>query len=310
VTPGTPPVSEPPATLIPPTPGEEAPADPFVLHFPPNLGIPALCQGAYITQRTLVNTGNTPIDDAALAWEVIEGADLIETVNIVSPSFAEVPAEPVDPSTPVVNSSPISATSSVVNFNQIAAQEEVNLDVKVKVNSKWWKEPDGTKIKVKLSIKSKTKSNENDDDDENDDRPAPSQTLVIVKQGAHWVTIKGFAHSYGNQSLLVDGNIVNLNNCTGLPPQLPPGSEVEVIGVLQPDGTFIAINIIIININIFTGDFDSGVPVGGDGGDNDGDGGGGSGGSGGGNDGDHDRGHGNDADGHDEDNPGRSGGKK
>jgi hypothetical protein len=309
------------------TPGTPSANNIFVLRFRSNIHIATLCQGAYVTQRILVNSSNAPVNDASLVWEVIEGTDFVEGVNLVSPSLAVAAGNEVTlaagSTTPSADPAAVAATNtlsavntSFVNFSPIAAQEEVKLDVKVKVNSKWWKQPDGTKIKVKLFVKSKieleTEQEElgDDDDDGSDAQPTPSQIITIIKQGAQWVTLSGFVQTYGDQRLLINGNIVVINNCTGLPPQLPPGTEVEVIGILQPDGTFIAINIIVINVNIFTGDFDSGVPTGGGDSSDDDDGGGGGGGggsSGGDDDGDHDKGHGNDPDHNDEDNPGNSG---
>jgi uncharacterized membrane protein YgcG len=270
------------------TPGTPMPTNIFVLQFQSNIQIATLCQGAYVSQQTLVNVGDTPINDAGLVWEVVEGADLIEGVNIVSPSLLPVSTNNSGTVTPSSSPGAISSTSivntSFVNFNSIPVQEEVKLDVKVKVNSKWWDKPDGTKIKVKLSVKSKIEIEHDFDDDDDDDNHGQghghNRIITIVKQGAQWITLSGVAHQHGDHQLLVDGTVVAINNCTGLPPQLTPGSNVKIIGILQPNGTFIAINIIIINVNVFTGDFDSGVPTGGDGGNDNDDGGSGGGGGG------------------------------
>jgi uncharacterized membrane protein YgcG len=238
------------------------------LIFITNLHLVSLCQGSYLTQRTLVNYSQTTLTNAALGWEVIEGPDLVDQVTLVSPEIE-------------VNNNNGSATGAVSNtqvnyeslFNPIPAGQKVKVDIKVKVKDNWWKQENGTQIKVKVSIKSKGGI------------PGPSnphQIITIVKQGSQWVTLKGIAHFQGNQGLLIDGHIINFNNCTGFPPTLPAGAQVEVIGILQPDGTFVAINITIINITVIVGDFDSGVPTGGDS-DNDGGSNGGGGGSKGGN---------------------------
>jgi uncharacterized membrane protein YgcG len=282
-------------------PTAEPSATPVVLFptiiFQSQLIVAQLCQGSYLTQQTLVNVSNSPIDDAALVWEVIEGADLVDQVNIVSPMLAQVPADD-DADEAAVSTSTAdsttddaaSITNNFANFNQISAQQKIDLDIKVKVKDSWWHEPDGTEIKVKLSVKTKLEIEleHEEEDDDDDDGPGhghghhhgPSQVVTIVKQGVKWVTLTGFAHPYGNQTLLVNGHVIAINNCTGLPPQLPIGSNVEIIGIILPNGTFTAINITIININIFTGNFNSGVPSGG--GDDNDDGGSGGGGGGGG----------------------------
>lgn len=338
------PTGEPTGTPTPyPTPMGGGPT----LIFINNIRITQICQGAYVAQRTLVNYGNVPVTNAALVWEVIEGAEFVDTVALDSDSleaaYEDAQVASIGSTAPTSVNTSLSITNNTVatptnyaNFSQISVEQKVKLDLKVKVKDSWWHQPDGTKVKVKLSIKNKIEisnyydtdhddgdqdhdyGNDQGDDDDNDNHydddyhhfypSGPSQIITIVKQGAQWVTLNGAAHPYGNQTLLVDGRIVVLNNCTGLPPRLVPGAKVQIIGWLLPDGTFMAINITIINVNIITVNFDSGVPVappssGGD--DDDDDGGGGSGGSGG-RGGDHDRGHGNDADGHDEDNPGKS----
>jgi hypothetical protein len=328
------PTSEP--TTEPGTPPVELPT----LIFLTNLASAQLCQGAYTTQETLVNYGNQPVTDAALAWNVIEGGTFVNDVNISSPGVPETSGETGD-------ATPVSAgdsfvldeeivQSGYVNFNPVSVEQDVNLDVKVKVNDAWWEQPDGTEIKVKLSVTNRVVYSNNDDyeysdynrghgndpdgfDEDNPGRSrrhhsdsSTSQIITIVKQSAQWVIVTGPAHSYDDQSFLVDGTIVTIDVCSEAPPTLPPGANVQVIGLLQPDGTLVVISMSIISINnsnnIITGDFKSGVPMPGkdndSGGDSDNDGGGG---GGGGHDGDHNRGHGNDDDGHDEDNPGHGG---
>lgn len=316
----------------------------LTLLFRSELRIAHLCQGAYVTQRTLVNYSDAPIDAAALVWEVTEGSELVNEVNISSPVFEEPSAENGAGSNAAVASSPQETTvapipvtdasiKSFANFGQIAAQEELNLDVKIKVNDAWWQQPDGTQIKVKLFIKNKiilaNEGDNNDGDDldrghgndsdshdednpgqahgPDDDRLNHSHIITIIKQGSEWVTLSGPAHYYDPQTLLIDGHIVAINSCTGLPPQLPPGAQVQIVGALLPNGTFIAINITVIDVNIINVNFNSGMPVApSGGGDDDGDSGSSGGGGGGGRSDDHDRGHGNDSDGFDEDNPGKS----
>jgi hypothetical protein len=319
--PTTEPTSEP--TSEPETP----PAEPPTLIFVTNLVSVQLCQGTYTAQRTLVNYGDQPVTDAALVWNVIEGATFVDNVSISSPGLPETSDE-IQATTPdsaedsLVSDEEI-VQSGYVNFNPVSVEQDVNLDVNVKVNDAWWEQPDGTEIKVELAVinqvaylindgyeyRDHNRGHGNDPDGFDEDNPgrshrhhsdsSTSQIITIVKQGAQWITLTGPAHPDGQQTLLVDGTVVVINGCTGLPPTLPAGANVQVIGLLQPDGTFIAINITIININITDGDFNSGVPLPGHDDDDDGNDGGG-----GGHGGDHDRGHGNDDDHHDEDNPG------
>ncbi|GIK37676.1 MAG: hypothetical protein BroJett011_15090 [Chloroflexota bacterium] len=247
--------------------------------------IPRLCAGVYTTQSSLVSVGNAPIDNAALAWEVIEGVELVDTVGFDSANLVAVgddsAATGADDTAIAARSDPL---VGVVDFQPISVEQKVKLDVKVKVKEDWWKHESKTEIKIKLSVKNKF-----------DLQPHPgpasySQIITIVRQDAQWVTLTGFPHNVGENKMLVDGRIVIVNSCTGLPINWPPGSKIRVVGWLQPDGTFIAINIIVININVITGDFDSGVPLpggggssgGGDGGSRGGGGGGGGGSKGGG----------------------------
>jgi uncharacterized membrane protein YgcG len=259
------------------------------LIFSSDLYVARLCQGVYTARRTLVNYGASPIADASLVWEVVEGAELIDGVAINSPELIQVVNENVvTPTNSVPDSTvaaslvsatndPLATYSNYANFSHIAVGQDVKLDVKVKVKDAWWKQPDGTKIKVKLSIRRKiddyrdhNRGHGNDPDGYDEDNPGHSrrrhdddaygQIVTIVKQGARWVTLTGYAHDYGDQTWLVDGHIVTINDCTGLPLTLLPGSPVEVIGLLRPDGTFVAINIIIINTDVTIVIFDSGVP--------------------------------------------------
>lgn len=221
------------------------------LIFVNHLQLISLCQGFYVTQQTLVNYGQTPVTDAAMDWEVIEGDDLVDQVIFNSPDLEGNDDAPIGaPDSTVTDDSPIPDDSY---FHPIPGGQKVKVDIKVKVKDKWWKQENGTEIKVKISIKHKGSPHGS----------KHHQIVTIVKQGAQWVTLKGFAHVHSDKTLLVDGNIVTLNSCTGLPLTLPPGAQVEIVGILQPDGTFIAINIIVININIIVGDLDSGVPTGG-----------------------------------------------
>ncbi|MBE7555900.1 MAG: hypothetical protein HS126_33015 [Anaerolineales bacterium] len=239
--------------------------------------IPRLCAGVYTTQSSLVNVGNAPINNAALAWEVIEGAELVDTVGFNSANLTTVgddsAATGADDTAIAARSDPL---VGAVDFQPISFEQKVKLDVKVKVKEDWWKHGSKTEIKIKLSVKNKF------DLQPHPDPASYSQIITIVRQDAQWVTLTGFPHNVGENKMLVDGRIVVTNNCTGLPTNWPPGSKIRVVGWLQPDGTFIAINIIVININIITGDFDSGVPLPGGGGSSGGDGGSRGGGGGGG----------------------------
>lgn len=259
------------------------------LIFYSDLYVARLCQGVYTARRTLVNYGTSPIADASLVWEVVEGAELVDGVVINSPELIQVVNENVVTPTNSLSDSTVAASlvsatndplaiySNYANFSSIAVGQEVTLDVKVDVNDAWWEQPDGTEIKVRLSVESAiddyrdhNRGHGNDPDGYDEDNPGNSrrrhdddaygQIVTIVKQGAQWITLTGYAHDYGDQTWLVDGHIITINDCTGLPLTLLPGSPVEVIGLLQPDGTFVAINIIIINTDITIVVFDSGVP--------------------------------------------------
>lgn len=301
---GTPTVT--PTAIITGTPGVPPIAGLPPLIFIGTVHVPRLCAGVYTTQSTLVNIGDASIKNAALAWEVIEGAELVDTVGFDSASLIPVvdtnAGTGTDPAVVAVTTKPL---VGAVDFRPISIEQDVKLDIKVKVKDDWWKHESKTRIKIKLSVKNKVELQPRPHDDTH------SQIITIVRQDARWVTLAGFPHNFGENKMLVDGRIVVVNNCTGLPTNWPSGSKIEVVGWLQPDGTFIAIHIIVVNITIINGDFDSGVPSPGgdsdDGGDGDGgDGGGGDGGGGGrGRGGDHNRGHGNDPGHHDPDNPGK-----
>lgn len=236
-----------------------------LLIFVSDLSLPSLCGGVYSTQQVLVNYSDQPIDQAALVWEVIEGADLVDDIAIGSDTLIEIED---DAETVAVNLSEAAAPENdddlnYASFDTIAANQEVKLDVKVKVKEKWWKNEGETKIKVKLSVANRIET-EIEQEVEFDDRHISnhSQIITIVRQDAQWVTLRGFLHHYHGQTYLVDGNVVTIGDCTAFPENLPLGAFVEIVGLLQPDGTFIAINII-VDVNIIViGDFDSGVPVG------------------------------------------------
>ncbi len=259
------------------------------LIFRTDLRVARLCQGVYTARRTLVNYGALPVTNASLVWEVVEGAELVDEVDINAPELIQVVNEDVVSPTNALSDSTVAASlvsvtddplatySNYANFSHIAVEQDVNLDVKVKVNDVWWEQPDGTEIKVRLSIRREiddyrdhNRGHGNDPDGYDEDNPGNSyrgddddaygQIVTIVKQGAQWITLTGYAHDYGDQSWLVDGHVVTINDCTGLPLTFLPGSPVEVIGLLQPDGTFVAINIIIINTDVTIVVFDSGVP--------------------------------------------------
>jgi len=259
--------------------------DPVTLVFQSGLSGVKLCQGAYSSQAVLVNYGSTPIVDAGLVWEVIEGDELVEDVTFASEALdEEVDDEAVDSATLVSTNETTTPTDT--SLDEIEAGEEVSLDVNVAVSNTWWSQPDGTEIKVQLGVEGSDSN----------------QIVTIVKQGQEWVTLGGMAYPYGEDALLIDGNIVVIDDCTGLPEDWPSESGVQVVGILLEDGTFMAITIIVMDGDLIIINFDSGR------GEETTDVSAGSGGSGGstGGSGDHDRGHGNDADGYDEDNPGNS----
>lgn len=291
------------------------------------LHVASLCQGAYSTQSSLVNYGDAPVTNAALAWDVIEGTEFIDNVGLASDDFeddgpdAATTTDQNGASGGAVFNVTSMAQSGFANFSNISVDQNVDLDIEVDVNDDWWTQPDGTQIKIQLSVENKidlaldqgngddsggdlNRGHGNDPDGYDEDNPGRgqgrnkrkhsgdsnhSQVITIVKQTAQFVTLTGIAHDNGDQSLIVDGTVVVINDCTGLPSSLVTGSNVQIIGLLQPDGTFIAINIVVINVNVINGDFDSGVPIGGNDDNNDGGGGGGGGGGrGGGHSGGHD----------------------
>lgn len=306
------------ATEVSETPTSEE-TDTPVADFPTlivknQLVVSSFCGGAYVSQSTLVNYGPAPVTDAALAWDVIEGGDFVNQVSVNSDALEQVSddtsatetdapaADELDPVLAALTNTSVVVQNGSANFNQIAVNQDVNLDLAVDVNDAWWDQPDGTVIKVQLSVANQDEFSDhnrghgNDPDGFDEDNPGRgggkhkgkhgdddghSQIVTIVKQGAQWVVLDGFLHDHGDNTFLVDGNVVVVNDCTGLPAMLPFGSRVKIIGKLLPDGTFLAINIIVIDIDINI-NFDSGVPVGGNDdshGDSSGGGGGGKGGS-------------------------------
>ena len=274
-------------------PTDEVPTDeetPTLIFIGGGLGGVTLCQGSYGTQATLVNYGNLPVTNAGLVWEVIEGAELVDNMNIVSPVLIS------DDTTPVVDTDAVALPDSqamAVDIadvpylgshaffdSSISVEQEVKLDVKVKVKDNWWQQESGTKIKVKLSVTNNIEIDNSDDYQDHDrghgndpdgfdeDNPGrgrghhhPSQIITIVKQDAQWINLGGIAQPHGDNSWLVDGVVVTTNECTGWPLNFIPGANVQVIGFLQPDGTFVAINIIIVDVNVTVINFDSGVPM-------------------------------------------------
>jgi hypothetical protein len=117
-----------------------------------------------------------------------------------------------------------------VEFQPISVEQDIKLDVKVKVKDDWWKHESDTKIKIKLSVKNKF--------DLHPGHSHQSQIITIVRQDAQWVSLVGFPHNLGDNRMLVNGHIVVTNNCTGLPTDWPAGSKVQVVGWLQPDGIY------------------------------------------------------------------------
>ena len=274
---------EPEETSVPES--SETPAAPPLV-FVGNFGLPILCQGSYSTQSTLVNNGNFPINDSSLVWQVIEGADFVNNVDIIG---NDVDNENEDnqgddnsdqdnddqddtPAYVVLSSDPL-IVGNFVNFATVPIKQKVKLDVKVKVNEHWWKAKGGTEIKVKLKVDQKfgdhSKFKYKYEYKTKIKGYAPSQIFTIVKQDADWIDLSGVAYPQDDGSFLVDGVKVVTNDCTGLPLTFPPGAQVYVVGWLQPNGTFMAVNINIVNITIINGDFNSGVPVGGGSSDDD-----------------------------------------
>lgn len=202
----------------------------------------SLCNGVYHTQGTLTNHGDGVAANVVLGWEVVKGAEWVDEVSVTPYKFA-----------------------------QLSAHEDVQFDISARVvNDSWWQQPDGTEIKIRLYI------------EKEDNRPGHHQTqahVTLVKRGRQWVTLNGYAASNGVQSYLVDGNIVNVDECTYLPTALPPGSLVQVIAIQQPDNTFVAVSVVIITTGVDIGDFVGGGGGSSGGSDDDGGSSGGSGGS-------------------------------
>jgi hypothetical protein len=305
---GTPPTVS--ASVTPGTPIVLPPGAPGLIFQQVIVNVSNLCRGAYVTQTVLVNRGPAAVTGVTLVWQVVQGAEFVKRVNLSGPGLV------------------VQDTSASLSPSALA--QTLALDVQIEVNESWWAQPDGAEIKVKLSVADHlaplpdegspptgdaNRGHGNDPDRCDEDNPgqnrcdpaedSQSQILSIVKQGGQWVTLTGLAYQFGAQTLLVDGKTVLINGCTALPPALPPGSGVQIIGIWQPNGTFIAVKIILIDIDLIIMPPDAPPPPSGGGDDDDDDD------DDGGDhhrDGDHDRGHGNDPDGYDEDNPGR--GKK
>lgn len=241
----------------------------LTLIFRNDVRVVSYCGGAYITQKTLVNNGSAPVDDAALAWEVVEGAEWVDDVAINSPNLMQAFNQTSIANTSL-NAESLPVQSSIANFNSLSVDQDIDLDVKVKVKDTWWNESDGTKIKVKLSVKNKIdlsygngdgdldRGHGNDPDGYDEDNPGrghkkhnddsyANQTITIVKQHGQTYTLSGIAHSYDSQSYLVDGNIVSFDDCTAVPVTFVVGTQVQIIALLQADGTFVALNVITLN---------------------------------------------------------------
>ena len=255
-----------------------------IIIFISNLNIITLCQGAYTAQSTFVNIGHTPVPDAALVWEIIEGAEFVEGINVNSNNLEATPGNALTLESGEGNA--VAIQPNFVNLGEIAAGQEVDFDLDVNVGDSWWEQPEGTEIRVRISIENRieitleddepgdrNRGHGNDPDGYDEDNPGRgrgnhrhrnnssySQVITIIREGSQWIDLTGPAHHWGDQSLLINGNVVVINECTGLPPAMPPGANVHVIGHLLPDGTFIAINITVINITIINGEFESGVP--------------------------------------------------
>jgi hypothetical protein len=127
----------------------------------PVINLPTVCQGVYVSQQTLVNYSNLPVDNSSLVWEVIEGAEMIDSVGLDSPILVAANAETGDDQTAATTEVVPVSDQTVVNyidyadFQPVAANQQVKLDVKVKVKDNWWNSSSETKIKVKVSIKNK-----------------------------------------------------------------------------------------------------------------------------------------------------------
>ncbi|HMR65976.1 MAG TPA: hypothetical protein PKE64_18360 [Anaerolineae bacterium] len=203
------------ASVTPGPPATLPPGAPALIFEQVLVNVSNLCRGAYVTQSVLINRGPAIVTKATLRWQVIQGAQFVNRVNLSGPGLV--------------------VQDTTASLNSIALEQVLALDVQIEVNQSWWTQPDGTQIQVKLAVEQSVE-------------PSQSQTLTVVKQGGQWVTLTGLAYQFGAQTLLVDGKTVLINECTALPPALPPDSGVQIIGILQPNGSFIAINITIVNI--------------------------------------------------------------
>lgn len=203
------------ASVTPGLPATLPPGAPALIFQQVTVNVSNLCRGAYVTQSVLINRGPASVTEATLRWQVIQGAQFVNRVNLSGPGLV--------------------VRDTTASLNSIALEQALALDVQIEVNQSWWTQPDGTQIQVKLAVGQSVE-------------PLQNQTLTVIKQGGQWVTLTGLAYQFGAQTLLVDGKTVLINECTALPPALPPDSGVQIIGILQPNGSFIAINITIVNI--------------------------------------------------------------
>ena len=134
------------------TPDGSPTAEPPTIIFIGGLGGMSLCQGSYGTRTTIVNYGNLPINDAALVWEVIEGGDFIDNVNILLPGLAQANNDNVvvDPNSVAVVDDVVGAPPILTDFvtfdDPISIKKDVKLDVMVKVKDNWCQQKSVSKI--------------------------------------------------------------------------------------------------------------------------------------------------------------------
>lgn len=166
-----------------------------------------LCRGVYRAQARLVNRGLASTPPLELTWQVITGTAWIDSVRLT-------PSGPLN----------------------LAAGADLTVEIEAAVGPGWWSQPNSSRIELEVEVKAKGSALEQ-----------AKTTLTLVKQAGQWVTLDGYAYYQNQQTLLVHGDTVLLEDCTLQPPNLPDGSNVRIIAAPQPDGRFVAVKVEIIS---------------------------------------------------------------